>query len=255
MLAAAAACMLPAPAAAQPKPVYLRSTCIKVNPGAGPEFEKLQSETILKLAQYRIKQGAALRYGLSRAVLPGGEQSECDYLMSFTYSGFPPELSPATTASNMKAAGVAMAYDAYVAKSRSLGKTVATRIFMVRASAGTIGAGGYFHVNRIKVKNAQAWLKLETELWKPVQEARVADGQLSAWVSYSLVLPSGSAQPFDAATVDAFPSWEAQATQKPLRDYVAKAHPNMTQAQFNEAGAGARDLLIREVFKVVLEAH
>jgi hypothetical protein len=118
-----------------------------------------------------------------------------------------------------------------------------------------MGAGGYFHVNRIKIKNMQAWLKLENEIWKPIQEARVAEGQLTAWASYTLVPPSGSAQQFDAATVDAFPSGEAQGTQKPLSGYVQKAHPDMTSAQFSDASSAARDLLLREVCKVVLEAH
>jgi hypothetical protein len=256
LLAGLFACQLTIPAAAQTKPVYLRSTCVKVNPGAGSEYEKLHAATLHKLAQYRIKEGAVLRYALSRAVMPTGEQAECDYLYSFTYSGFPPETTPESTAKNMKAAGVAMPYDAFLAKSQSLAKTVAIRIFLLRATAGTMGgAGGYFHVNRMKIKNMQAWLKLENETWKPVQEARVAEGQLTAWASYTLVLPGGSAQPFDAATVDAFPSWEAQGTQKPVNGYVQKAHPGMTAAQFNEAGAAARDLLLREVYKVVLEAH
>ncbi|MEP7363210.1 MAG: hypothetical protein ABI972_08140 [Acidobacteriota bacterium] len=179
LLACIAACLLQTPVAAQTKPVYLRSTCYKVNAGAGPEFEKLQADTIQKLAQYRIKEGAVLRYALSRAVLPGGEQSECDYLMSFTYPGFPAELVPANTAKYLKAGGAAISYDAYVAKSRSLAKTVATRIFVVRANAGTVPAGAYFHVNRMKIKNMQEWLKLEREIWKPVQEARIADGQMS----------------------------------------------------------------------------
>jgi hypothetical protein len=175
--------------------------------------------------------------------------------MSFTYPGFPPELTPEGTAKNLKAAGVTMPYETYAARSRALAKVVATRIFLLRANAGTIPAGAYFHVNRIKVKDAQAWLKLEAELWKPVQEARIADGQLAGWASYTLVFPGGSAQPFNAATVDAFPSWDAQGNQKPLSDYVKKVHPNMSAAQFNEAGAAARDLLVREVYKVVLEAH
>lgn len=255
LLACCLASLLTVPAAAQPKPVYLRSTCVKANTGAGAEYEKLHADVYLKLAQYRIKEGAMLRYALSRAVLPSGEQSECDYLISYTYPGFPPELTPAITAKNLKAAGVTMTYDAMMARSRSLAKQVATRIFVVRASAGTIGPDAYFHVNRMKVKDMAAWLKLENELWKPIMEARIADKQLTGWTSYTLVLPGGSAQPFNAATVDAYPSWDSMGTQKPLGGYVQKVHPGMTAAQFNEAGANARDLLLREVFKVVVEAH
>ena len=107
----------------------------------------------------------------------------------------------------------------------------------------------------MKIKNAQAWRKLETEIWKPLQEARVADGQMNGWASYELMLPAGSAQVFDAATVDGFANWDAQGQQKPLMDYFKKVHPNMTQEQFSAASTAARDLLLREVFKVVLEAH
>jgi hypothetical protein len=87
------------------------------------------------------------------------------------------------------------------------------------------------------------------------QEARIADGQMNGWASYEPVLPAGSAQVFDAATVDSFANWDAQGQQKPLMDYFRKVHPKITQEQFSAVSTAARDLLPREDYKVVLEAH
>ena len=136
----------------------------------------------------------------------------------------------------------------------SEGADLSAGAVVVHAVPSAAGVGDYIAINRMKVHDSEAWNELETKIWKPIQEARVKDGQLRAWSSYELILPSGTGQPYSALTADVFPSWDAMWKQKPLDGYVNKAHPHMSQQEFGEKTSKARDLVSREVFKVIVAA-
>ena len=65
---------------------------------------------------------------------------------------------------------------------------LACPLFLSEARAGVAEVGDYVSVNQMKKSDSEAWSKLETEVWKPIQEARIKDGQMSAWGSCQLVL-------------------------------------------------------------------
>ena len=106
----------------------------------------------------------------------------------------------------------------------------------------------------MQVNDPSAWSDLEATIWKPIQEARMKDGQLRAWAAYLRLIPSGSREPYSALTVDIFPSWDVMWKQKALEPYVKQAHPNMTDQEFAEKTSKARDLVSREIFKIILAA-
>lgn len=236
-------------APAQDQPIYLRSICTKAEPGKGPEIEELLGKNAIKVAQYNISQGRLARFVVLRNTYPAGSSAECDYISSFFYNGPPPESNqPAEWA----AAKVGMTYEAFLAKLRSLSHTVRVEIYVARARVGSSQVGDYVAINRMKVHDFAAWSELETKIWKPLQEARVKDGQLRAWSSYSRVLPSGDAQPYHAMTADIFPSWDVMWKQKPLGGYIKQAVPDMSREEFNSKTSKARDLVSKELFKIVM---
>jgi hypothetical protein len=102
--------------------------------------------------------------------------------------------------------------------------------------------------------DSNEWSEFETKIWKPIQEARIKDGQMRAWGSYLRLIPSGSGQPYSALTADIFPSWDTMWKQKPLVGYVKQAHPNMSDQEFSVKTTRARDLVSREIFKIILAA-
>ena len=239
------------PVFAQDQPVFLRSICTKTQPGKGAEFEELLSRTALKAAQFNISQGKLARYVVSRNMYPGGSSAECDYISSFFYNGAPAENTTEVTSAAWANARVGMPYPAFLAKLNSIAHTVRTDVYIAVARTGASQLGDYLVLNRMKVQDPEAWGELEGKTWKPIQEARIKDGQLRAWGSYSKVLPSGSGEPYSAITADVYPSWDALWGQKPIMGYVQQAHPTMSGEEFNEKTSKAREIVSREVFKIV----
>jgi len=250
-LAALCAGLLMQPVFGQSQPLFRRSICTKVQPGKGPELEELLKAAV-KVSQYNISQGKLARYAVLRNVYPGGTSADCDYISSFFYSGPPPESTHEATTASWAAAKVGMTYDGFLAKLNSIAHTVRVELHVAGARAGAAKVGDYVSVNQMKVSDSEAWSKLETEVWKPIQEARIKDGQMSAWGSYYLILPSGSGLPYTASTVDIYPSWDAIWNQKSLTGYVKQVHPDMSYEKFGEVTTKARDLVSRELFKMIL---
>ena len=65
---------------------------------------------------------------------------------------------------------------------------------------------------------------MENEIWKPVHEARVADGKLKGWVRLNMILPEGTGNPYHAATVDIFDNMD-QYWAPYFQTYFSKIHP------------------------------
>jgi hypothetical protein len=244
------------PVFAQDESVYLRSICTKVQAGKGPELEDLLSKNALKASEYNISQGKLARYVVLRNAYPAGSSAQCDYLSSFLYRGAPPETTPEITSAAWAAAKTGLSYSAFLAKLNSIGHTVRVELFAAQArTTGSSQVGDYIALNRMKVHDTAAWKELETRIWKPMQEARIKDGQLRLWSSFARIYPSGTGEPYSAITVDIFPSWDAMFKQKPLAEYMRQIHPNMTEQEFSEKTTKARDLVSREVYKEIPHAH
>lgn len=81
---------------AQTEPlVYGTSTCVKVVPGKAAEFERFVAEVTRKLMQVSIDEGRVVRWSMSRAVAPSGQEARCDYVALSVYKGTPPPPRPA----------------------------------------------------------------------------------------------------------------------------------------------------------------
>jgi len=246
------ASLLVSVAAAQDTPAFLRSICLKVTPAQQMAFEKLMTDNAAPAARHRISQGRLARFALSRAVYPTGEAAECDYTIGYLSLGFPEEMAIEKSRADWKAAGAPLTYDDFLAKAGTMSRIIRTDLWIVRHSIGAWGVGDYISINRMKVKDQAAWAESEGKLWKPVQEARVQSGDLKAWATYDRLWPAGSAQPYSAVTIDAFPSWAALGKRSNIAEVVRRVHPNMSTSEFGERTSKARDMLSRDLFKVVL---
>ena len=238
--------------AQQTTPNFTRTLCVKLKTSDIIGYERLVTEIIDKVGPVGLRKGSFAGITLSRAVYPGGRDGMCDYLVSWNYKGFPPEVTPQASEALFQEAGVG-SFSAFMQKLAAVSDVVRADLWATVARAGTVQKGDYFRLNRMKIKPgmAAAWRDLETKSWGPVMEARVADGELRGWFSYSHVLPAGSEQPYSAATVDVFPSWDKMWTQKPIAGYVAKAHPKMTSEAFNTKTNEAREMALIEAYQVI----
>ena len=215
-------------ASSQSQPFFARDTCVKVKEGKTREFEAYVQEVTVKLAKVRVDAGTIVTYTIAQAVAPVGRAARCDYHFVAGYNGFPPEApSPEQTATDMKKAGISMSREAMLTKRDELSNLVGVDVWVYRERVGTAKKGGYARINYDKVHPGMGaeWATLESTGWKQLAEA-AAKEYGTAWRVASLVMPGGANLPYNAMTVDIFPSWDALGKGLPTRDIWNKVHPN-----------------------------
>jgi hypothetical protein len=213
------------------EPVYFdRDICVKVRAGKDAEFSALTRDVLVKLTKPKIEAGMYSALLVARAVSPAGTSARCDYHFVFVSKGFPPEDRAGTaTAADFKKAGIDMTPEAAAAKRAETGYLVSIDIWRTRVSVGEAVKGGYARLNYFKTKLGASladWSQAETQ-WKPLAEELANQTPGSAWYQGTLVMPSGSNQPYNGLTVDSFPNWAALGKGIPVRATWNKVHPEI----------------------------
>lgn len=207
---------------------FSRDYCIKVRDGKAQEFSAYLRDVTVKLAKVRVEAGAVASFTIAQAVAPAGRSARCDYHLVYTYVGFPPEEPGAEqTAADMKKAGIFMTHEAMLAKRAELIYLAGMDIWRWRERVGQSTKGAYARINFDKVHPGMAaeWLDLESNGWKQLAEV-AAKEHGTAWRAASLVMPGGADLPYNAMTIDVFPSWAALGQGIPARAIWNKVHPN-----------------------------
>ncbi len=92
--------------------------------------------------------------------------------------------------------------------------------------------------------------RVETEVWKPVHEARQAAGAMRDWVFYRVQYPQGTEAPYTHVTVNVYDSWEDYDRQE-LERYVAEIHPDRSLDELIAEANAARDYVRGEVWRPI----
>ena len=233
---------------------YIRTNCVKVRDGKGPEYAEYLKNVVAKLAKYRVDNGTSAGYVIAQAVLPAGRAATCDYLLSTGSNEFPRELTSAEqTDADYAKAGVTMTRGERIAKQVELSYLVKTEIWSRADGVGVdITKGGYITINFFNVKTGMAnWLGMETSGWKQVAEAGAKEIPGTGWAIWTLTLPGGQALPYNAMTIDSFPTWEALGKGLPAQALWAKVHPQEDFITHMTKLSGLAERPHVDVFKVV----
>jgi hypothetical protein len=210
-------------------PGFSRDYCVKSKDGKGAEHAAFLRDVSSKLAKVRVDTGEYASYTVAQAVLPAGRSARCDYHIVIGYAGFPPEApGPEKTEADMKKAGLTMTREAMLAKRDDLSYLVSSDIWRWRERVGPSAKGNYARLNYYKVKPGATtdWVRMESTGWKQLAEAASKDHPGMGWRVATLAMPGGTALPYNAMTVDVFPSWEALGKGIPTRAIWNKVHPN-----------------------------
>jgi hypothetical protein len=226
--------------------------CIKIQPGKSAEFHKWMATDGRAFQQARVDSGAITTWFLLHSVIPQGTSAECDYLSIALYPGAPPKPGGLDEIDALlKKAGLTMSAQEFVDRRSSLTELVSNDLFQNRISVGTMKKGDYFMVNYMKVSDIGDWLKLEKELWQPMAESMVQAGVTSGWSVNVQVLPGGTDLPFQAVTVDVYPSWDAVfAGNAHVMEHFKKAHPDEEFGTTMERIEKLRTIVSRKLFTV-----
>jgi hypothetical protein len=183
--------------------------CFKVKPGSGDDFHKFVTEDSHKVSQGRVDNGEITTWYLLRSVLPQGASAECDYLIVTMFPGAPHLLNQDVLTAALKKAGLSISAKDYLNRRDAVTTLVSVAVFQNLSFVGAAKKGDYFRVNYMKVPNVDDWVAYENKVWKPFAEALQKDGLLDGWSINAQVLPGGADLPYQAVTVDVFPSFNA----------------------------------------------
>lgn len=67
--------------------------------------------------------------------------------------------------------------------------------------------------------------KLEREIWLPVHKARVDAGAMKGWASLTMVMPYGTEQAYQDATIDIYKDMKQFMSPHKMTEYFKKVHP------------------------------
>jgi hypothetical protein len=228
-------CCSIAPAQTQEQPRYSRDLCVKVKEGKGLEYTAYLRDVTIKLAKVRLDEGVFSSFTIAQAVVPAGRSARCDYHFVTGYIGFPPEpQTPEMVAADVKKAGITMSREAMAAKRDDLSYLVGMDIWRWQERVGTTEKGSYARLNYYKTNPGMTaeWARMESTGWKPLAEAMAKENAGTGWRSATLAMPSGSSLPYNAMTVDIFPSWTALGKGFQARAMWNKAHPESDMAGY-----------------------
>ena len=251
LCAAIAAALATTLVAQQPATGYHTVACLKVKPENAAEFQKFLADFSHKIAQGRVDNGEVTTWYLLRAVLPQGTSAECDYLFVAMFPGAPHLAGPEYLSAAIKKAGLSISPQDYVNRRNALSAIESVAIFQNQAFVGSAKKGDYFRVNYMKVPNVDDWVAYEKKVWKPLAEAFQQEGLLDGWSINAQVLPGGSDLPYQAVTVDVFPSFNAIFADDPkFAERFRKVHPDMELGTTFEQFAKLRTIESIKVFEL-----
>jgi hypothetical protein len=242
-------------AAAQNVPTpFARSVCIKIQPGKNAEYMKLMTDVAMPVAQVHADAGEFSARFLMRTVYPAGMDAACDYEQVTLYPGFPPDPKTTMTAATAyEKAHIALKPSEFIAQRDAISRLRRSELWRVRGSLGIPEKGNYARHNYVKVQpdDMAPWLKLEEETFKPVHQARIDFGAFKGWALVTLVMPSGSALPYNAMTVDIYKDWSSIGAPSKYQEAFQKAGKGEMSAAFTQS-AKLRGAFVRtELYEVV----
>lgn len=225
----AAACLAPV-CAQTSSPGYHTVACFKVKPDSAAAYRKFAADEVHKIAQGRVDSGEITAYYLLRAVFPQGESAECDYVGVAIFPSAPHILGKEELSAAIQKAGLTITPEDYANHRNALATLVSVEVFQNQVFVGGPKKGDYFQVNYMRLADADIndYIAYEKKVWKPLAEAYLKDGKRTGWSLNLRVMPAGADLPYQAVTVDIFPSLDAVFADDPqFYDRFKKAHPDM----------------------------
>ncbi|MBL8232789.1 MAG: hypothetical protein JNL98_30095 [Bryobacterales bacterium] len=229
--------------------------CVKVKDGKNAEFRAYLNDVTAKLYKSRVDTGEVATYIVAAAVSPVGRAARCDYHLVATYNGIPAEVNaPGKLDADLKRAGLNMTAEQLAARRDSLSTLVSRETWRTREMVGG-GAqkGGYGRVNYFKIHQGMTadFVAAEESGWKPYAEERNKQNAGHTWSFHTLVMPGGENLPYNAMTVDGFPSWESLMNSGSGRAIWNKVHPNLDSTAHFDRVNSISDRPFTDVVRIV----
>jgi hypothetical protein len=120
-------------------------------------------------------------------------------------------------------------------------KVVRSEVFVIDQWTGTSGDVLTYAHMKVPMGGAADYVKLETEVWKPMHEAAIAEGNLNAWGLLRRVLTGGSTSPYDYIALNLYENMAQMMGPGITPEIVAAVHPDTKWSEITKMTATARD--------------
>jgi hypothetical protein len=116
----------------------------------------------------------------------------------------------------------------------------------------------YLEINYMKVEPAKNddYVRMEKDIWKPLHQHRIKNGQLRSWAMYGMKFPFGTDEKYDYVTFNAYDQFtQLEDPYGNAAQLLIKLHPNMKPEDLARQTNSARKLVRSEVWELVDEAQ
>ena len=207
---------------------------IKIEPGKGADYRKIEQEVWVPIHRERVKQGIIKSWSAWGIRFPGGADREYDRVIITTFDTFaavetpyPPALFtkvfPNTTAAEL------------VTRTRALSRIVRSEMVALIDSVGLNPQPlppRHAEINFHKVEPGKGaeYTALIGKYMKPLHEERIKRGMLKGWQRFRAVYPQGTERDYGQISLSFFDKFEQLETQYPP-DLMSKVLPGVDGAE------------------------
>lgn len=228
---------------------------MKIEPGKGADYRKMEQEIWMPIHRERLKAGLISGWVLWSLSFPGGTAREYD-VIAVTYfpnfvaveNSYPPEVftkaNPNLTVAERNA------------RTGPTRKIVRSELVAILDSTTPpTGAQAiqpkYLQLNFMKAEPGKAaeYVEFARKYWKPLQQERINQGMMNRWGISVVRYPAGTAHEYSHITADYFDKFEHLDAATP--GLLQKVHPNVKPAEFSAQSGALRKQVRVELLRLL----
>jgi hypothetical protein len=226
-------------------PKYVQIDYMKVEPGRGEQYVKLEQEIFKPIHQDRISKGTIESWAVYSVRYPAGANREYDFVTATVFPNFAAMevpykgTDPAKIHPNITSQEIAER----VAAARKL---IRSDVLYIIDRAGAPTKWKFLEMQYMKAEPGKGadYLKAVQEMWKPIHEERVNKQLILGWGIAGLRYPGGANREYDYVTVTYYDSFAG----------LEEPYKGIDEAKLNAAGervANTRKLVRGEIWTLV----
>jgi hypothetical protein len=238
-----------------PQTVIAQIEYMAVPPDQSAEYLSIEREIWKPIHQERVDDGTILGWHLYMVRYPGGTGHGYNFATVTYVDSVDYVEDPSFETYTQRVHGEA---DLDVAMQRTYDarKLVRSELWIRHDAALPEGRSSapppFLRMDYMKVAPGEgaAYMSLERSTFKPVHRARVSAGAIEGWTVWEMVLPAGSSQPHNFATMTGYASMSGLPGSYP-EGVWEQVHPDRSTDEIFEQMYGARDLVQTELWELV----
>lgn len=211
---------------------YMKST--------SPDYVDLERNVWAPIHSEMHKAGELTMWALTAA--PYAVDGSYNYVTVNSYPGWAAyETAYANIEERFAAAHPGKDWAELSAKTEAARKVVRSEVFVLDQQIGTTGDVLTYAHMKVPPGGAADYVKLETEVWRPMHEAAIENGNLNGWVLLRRVLTGGSSSPYDYIALNLYEGVEQMMGPGITPELVAAVHPETEWSEIGVKTSAARD--------------